>query len=125
MNGIQARVREWVVTRLGLAAMDPHERVMRLLEETVELAQTLNVTRDEALRVVNHVHDKALGSVEKELGAVAFTLLATAEGCHLSLGACLEMELVRIESMSPDIFRQHQADNVECGIGAPVKLETV
>lgn len=123
MNSIQARVREWVVTRLGAAAMDPHERALRLLEETAELAQSLNVTRDEALRVINHVHDKPVGSVDKEFGGVALTLLAAAEGCALSLGMCLDNELSRVEAMDPAIFRQRQADNVVHGIGQPVKLE--
>ena len=122
MNTIQARVRDWVVTRLGCAAMDPHERALRLLEEATELAQSLCVTRDEALRVVNHVHDKPVGLPVDELGGVIVTLLAAAAGCGLSLGACLDKELGRIEGMSPEIFRQHQADNAERGIGTPVKL---
>lgn len=122
MNDVQARVRDWVVTRLGSAAMNPHERALRLLEEATELAQSLCVTRDEALRVVNHVHDKPVGLPVDELGGVIVTLMATASSCGLSLGECLTAELTRIEAMSPEIFRQHQADNVQRGIGAPVKL---
>ena len=118
---IQKRVRRWVESRLGVSAMDPHERAMRMLEEATELAQALGVSFAEFRAVGLHVYDKPPGEPMQEFGGAALTLLACADGCGYILSECADTELRRIENLPPDKFRKRQNENAENGIGARVK----
>lgn len=115
---IQKRCRRWVETRLGMAAMEPHERAMRMLEEACELAQSLGVNREEAQKLLHVVYSKPPGDVRQELGGAALTLLACADACGELLGECAKREMERVESLPPDKFRKRQLVNAADGIGA-------
>ena len=121
---IQKRVRRWVETRLGVDAMRPHERAMRMLEEAVELAQALGVSEEEFLHIGAIVWTKPTGEFRQELGGAALTLLGCADGCGEILSECAFKELQRIESLPPEKFQRRQALNAEAGIGEPLKLST-
>ncbi len=114
---IQEQIRVWVETRLGVKAMHTHERALRSLEETLELGQTLAVTREEAHKLVDHVFDKEVGDTYQELGGAALTLLACASGCHANLGDAIHRELTRIYSLPMEKFQKRQAENIANGIG--------
>jgi len=116
---IQKRIRRWVESRLGMDAMDAHERATRSLEENNELGQSLGVTREEAHKIVDHVFDKEPGNPEQELGGAALTLLGCADGAGHVLSQCAGKELLRIESLPWDKFRKRQTENAANGIGAP------
>lgn len=49
---IQKRIRRWVESRLGPAAMHLHERGMRSAEENIELIQCCGVTKEEYIALV-------------------------------------------------------------------------
>lgn len=114
---MQTQIRLWVETRLGEAAMHPHERGSRQHEESTELFQALGGTREEAHRIVDHVFDKESGVISQELGGAALTLIAAAEGSNYNLGACANAELFRIFSLPMEKFQKRQAENVADGIG--------
>lgn len=116
---IAERVHVWVVTRLGVKAMEPHERAMRMLEEALELAQAMGVTEEEAERLRANVFQKPAGEVAQELGGAAITLFACAESVGQSLLDCGKKEMDRVESLPVDRFRRRQEQNVQEGIGAP------
>lgn len=119
---IQKRIRRWVESRLGMAAMDLHERGMRSGEEQIELGQCCGVTREEYHALVDHVFDKPVGEIRQELGGTALTLLACADGAGYVLSECAIRELERVESLPPEKFRKRQAENVVNGIGAPMRI---
>lgn len=116
---IQKRIRRWVESRLGPAAMYLHERGMRASEENIELVQCCGVTREEYHALVDHVYDKPVGDIHQELGGAALTLLALADGAAHVLSQCADRELERIESLPPEKFRKRQEENVANGIGSP------
>ncbi len=115
---VQKRVRKWVESRLGNRAMENHERGMRSLEESLELAQALSVTRDEALRLLDFVFLGDPGEIKQEIGGCMMTLLAAAEGAGYVASDCAMAELSRIETLPPEKFRKRQDHNWRCGIGA-------
>jgi hypothetical protein len=117
----QKRVRRWLESRLGPnAANNPHERAMRMLEEALELAQSIGVDAIEAELLLNHVYAKPPGDIQQELGGASTTLLACADGCGYILSELFHREMSRIESLPPQKFRLRQALNAELGIGAAV-----
>jgi hypothetical protein len=116
---VQKRIRRWVESRLGMAAMDLHERGMRNSEENIELAQCCGVTEREYLALVRYVYSKPVGDIQQELGGASLTLLACADGAGYVLSQCADKELERIESLPSEKFRKRQAENVANGIGKP------
>lgn len=119
---IQKRNRRWVESRLGMAAMDLHERGMRSAEENIEVVQCCGVTAEELIALVWHVFDKPVGDIQQELGGAGMTLLGVADSAGYVLSQCVEKELERVESLPPERFRKRQAENVANGIGAPGEL---
>lgn len=118
---LQKRIRRWVETRLGVKAMKPHERAMRMLEEAIELAQSCGVNVDEATVLVWDVFGKPIGDAAQEIGGAMLTLLACADGSGYVASECALTEMRRIENLDPDKFRKRQQLNAERGIGAPIE----
>lgn len=117
INEYAHRVGYWVVSRLGIGAMDPVERGRRMLEEALELAQALSVTEEEADNLLIHVYGKPPGIVAQEIGGLATTLLAVSIAAHIDFEFALQKEVERIESLSPERFRDRQRLNAQLGIG--------
>lgn len=73
----------WLEDVFGeIGITDVEERVLRFVEETLELAQAEGITREQALLLVQQVFDKPVGDADQELGGVMVTLgsyLAVAE----------------------------------------------
>lgn len=117
---MQRRIRTWVESRLGPAAMSKHERALRMLEEASELAQACGVTTSEACLVAEHVWARPVGETKQELGGAALTLIGCAEACGQRLQECAIRELQRIELLPSEKFRRRQRENASRGIGEPL-----
>lgn len=75
----------WVKTVFGsdwLASKE--ERGCRVLEETIELAQAMGVSRDQAHMLVDQVYNKPTGEIRQELGGVMHTLLICHASCNIN-----------------------------------------
>lgn len=114
----QPKMVEWVRTRLGYDAMDPHERAMRFLEESLELAQAVGITEDEIDKMRLHVYAKDVGRVGQEIGGVVTTLLTLAQSQDVDMNVAGLMEIDRIHALPPEKFRKRQELNASLGIGA-------
>lgn len=120
----QARVREWTLTCFGPTIADDRlERRDRLVEETLELAQTLPAfTADRAHALVDYVFSRPVGVTEQEVGGVSVTLaaLCSAEGIDQSHWA--ETELARISA--PEVVEKIRAKQASKPVGSALPIAT-
>lgn len=95
----QADVGKWMVEVFGeQIAMDPLERIMRFLEEALELAQAEGMTAAEVGRVVDYVYGRPTGETVQEVGGVMVTLAAFCFRREVSLKGAALTEFDRIDS---------------------------
>lgn len=108
-NDRQATVAKWVSeTFCNLA--DVPERGRRMLEEAVELAQAVGVTREDAVRLVDYVFARPPGVPYQELGGAGMTLLALAQAVGISADDAEQVELERVLAKSREYFRTRQRE---------------
>lgn len=92
----QKRVTSWVEVAFGRdVASNLQERNFRFLEEAVELVQALDMTREEAHKLVDYTYNRPKGDPRQEVGGVVVTLAALADQHGIDLEQCGEMELER------------------------------
>lgn len=90
-------VAEWCKDTFGVVcASDPHERGLRLLEEALEAAQAVKVSKDRAHLLVEYVYGRPTGEISQEISGVFITLLALSAANKLDAESCLMKELRRI-----------------------------
>jgi NTP pyrophosphatase (non-canonical NTP hydrolase) len=116
--GAQAKMGEWVRSRLGDNAMRAHERGMRFLEESLELAQAVGVGEVSVMNLTRFVFSRDKGVVAQEIGGVGTTLLALSESQGIPMMEAIQAEIDRIYSLPMEKFRKRQQLNAEAGIGA-------
>lgn len=117
----QTQVAQWVKSRLGEEQLfDPHERCLRLLEETLELAQVVGIGLLEIHRLIPWVYRKPPGQLEQEAAGVGTTLLAFAAACDFDLLRAIDAEILRIYSLPPEKFVKRQKLNADSGIGKQI-----
>ncbi|WP_157035651.1 hypothetical protein [Sphingobium chungbukense] len=99
MGDFQSAVGAWMVEVFGeQIAMDPLERIMRFLEEALELAQAEGMTATEVGRVVDYVYGRPVGETFQEVGGVLVTLAAFCFRREVDLKAAALTEFDRIDS---------------------------
>lgn len=110
----QERVDRWLVACFGKQiARDPVERNHRFLEEALELAQSCDCTKEEALQLVDYVYGRDKGEVQQEVGGVMNTLAALClsrdidmiEAGHIELDRCwTKVEKIRAKQAAKPKF---------------------
>lgn len=107
---------EWATREFGSIAKLPDERGLRLLEEAVESAQAMGVSKTQALSVVARCYGRPPGDPVKELGQVGGCLLTACAvmGCDAQLA--WEAEAKRLMSLPTGHFRDRHATKVASGI---------
>lgn len=104
-RNFQWRVVKWVQLAFGSKiARDKVERNHRFLEEALELAQSLNCSRDEAMKLVDYVFDRDIGEPKQEVGGVMVTLAALCAANDMSMDTCGEEELDRVNQ--PEVIQK-------------------
>jgi hypothetical protein len=116
---LEARVAEWVRTRIGPEHMNTRERAMRLLEEAVELAQAEGITAELVGKQAAHVFGRRAGEPAQEAAGVAVCLLGWCAATGHTFEALATAELDRIEAKPIDqirgsLARKADADLVTC-----------
>ncbi|WP_331326476.1 hypothetical protein [Methylobacterium fujisawaense] len=112
----QEQMRRWIGRILGEGALHPHERVERLLEETVELAQAERLPAERIGGIVAHVYAKEPGEPAQEVGGISTCLLAYCAATAVSADACERAELTRILGKTPEHFRARHQAKVDAGM---------
>jgi hypothetical protein len=99
MVKFQERVHKWCVACFGPAiTRDRKERCFRFLEEAVELVQSMGMTKEQVLTLVNYVYGRPAGIPRQEVGGTMVTLAALCGAHGLKLQECAQEEINRIES---------------------------
>jgi hypothetical protein len=89
-------------------AVDKAERIHRFLEESMELAQSLGCTREEAHQLVDYVFGRPKGNPHQKIGGVMLTLAALANAAGLNMRKAGGDELARVWTKI-DVIRAKQA----------------
>jgi hypothetical protein len=118
----QTRVGVWVETCFPPKVVyDRLERRDRLVEEALELAQTLpDFTADRAHALVDYVFSRPVGVTEQESGGVSVTHAALCHAEGIDLQHWAEVELARISA--PEVIEKIRAKQAAkpTGLALPV-----
>lgn len=106
----QSVVNWWMLTCFGKeVASDKVERNHRFCEESLELVQSLGMSCEDVLKMVEYTYSRPKGEPAQEVGGVMVTLTALCSANDIVLSQAAERELARI--LRPDtmeIIRQKQ-----------------
>lgn len=115
---LQMRVGAWVLRTFGSKALsDREERGLRLVEESVELAQAVGIDKERLHLIIDRVYERPVGDVKQEVGGVFTTLAAAATACNVDLDLAAEAEVARVESKDPEHFRNRNREKAALGMG--------
>lgn len=122
-NERQRAVHAWVGETFGAAALSKRERLLRLLEETIELVQAEGLDANAARSVVDHVFSKPPGDPFQEAGGVGLTLLAYCAIAGFYADNAEIAELQRVLALDPEHFRARHNRKAEAGIAVRAEVE--
>jgi hypothetical protein len=118
----QIVVEKWVRRAWGDKVFDSiEERVLRLSEEALELAQA--ETHDKTLmraklhKLVDRVFDRKPGDPPQELGGVGVCLLAYCAAKEVRLDNAVRTEIDRVLGFDREHFIKRQLEKAEAGLG--------
>jgi len=109
---------DWVQRCFGAdVLLNRQERALRLLEETLELAQSVGVPPSDVRTLVDYVYSRPPGMETREIGSV---LLTAAVMCRV-LGwsdptDLLLSELRRVLDTDVDKFKRRWREKIEAGV---------
>jgi hypothetical protein len=111
-NRIAAFVkRTWGVDVL----MSMHERAARCAEEAIELAQAEGVPLEQIAKIADRVYSRPAGHPMQESSGVGLTWLAWCYARGIDPSYVLEVELVRIENLPINHFRNKHNEKIDAG----------
>lgn len=121
----QAAILLWAVRTFGSeTALDKKERSLRFLEEALEVVQSLDLPKEDCLRMVDYVYSRDKGGPCSEIGGALVTLRALAEFLELNSDECLRQEFNRINTPSViERCRRKQAQKEKQGVGKAPQIE--
>jgi hypothetical protein len=92
------RVKGWLQTVWPEQALDVEERSLRFIEEALELGESLCVSKEQAVALVEQVYGKGRpGEPMQELGGTCVTLAALCVVAKLDADVAYEREFTRCE----------------------------
>lgn len=104
----QDRAFEWARRCFGEKSVsDPVERAFRFLEESLELAQAVGCSKDDAIRLVDYVYGRKSGNIEQEVGGVFITLAVLCSSLDHLMQELGERELCRVVDKIDQIREKH------------------
>jgi|SRR5579872_235895 len=102
---LEARVMNWIISRIGQDSAGRKNRAMRLYEESVELLQAEGIDREKALRQLDYVYERPPGEPEKEIGGVAVCVLGYCAAISEKFVEAALREIERIEAKPVEEIR--------------------
>jgi NTP pyrophosphatase (non-canonical NTP hydrolase) len=106
----------WGCRTFGPAHMsDPKIRCLRLLEEVIELCQSVGLRLGDVQPLPVAVYAKPAGAQLQELGGVMVTVLATASSIGYLAETALDLEMNRIYSRPREHFIAREQAKMDAG----------
>jgi hypothetical protein len=116
----QKAATRWAESCFGRAVVeDRRERVTRILEEAIELAQAEGLEAEAVARLAARVYAKPPGDPKQELGGLGVCVLVYAEAAGVSADALEAGEVEAILARDPGYFRERQNAKAAMGLGKP------
>lgn len=107
-GSFQLRVYFWMMrvwsARFFAIANNKRERNFRFMEESLELVQSLGMTREDVNEIVEYVYNRDIGEPVQETGGVMVTLAALCTASEIDMFGAAETELARI--YTPEIIEK-------------------
>lgn len=108
----------WAAEMFGPVAKLRSERLMRFVEEAIELAHADNMDRTTFDAIANRVYSRPKGDVPKEIGQAQACLEMFAENIGLSSAEEAEREYQRVQSIPRDEWQRRHSAKQAIGIAA-------
>lgn len=100
----------WAVEMFGPVAKVRGERLMRFVEEAIELAHADNMELETLHAIIRRVYSRPAGTIEKEIGQAQACLETYAENCGYSSADLAEREWRRVQGIPKEEWtRRHSA----------------
>jgi hypothetical protein len=109
----------WAVEMFGPVAKVRGERLMRFVEEAVELAHADNMELETFHAIIRRVYSRAPGLIEKEIGQAQACLETYAENCGYSSSELAEKEWQRVQGIQREEWTRRHAAKQAIGIALP------
>ena len=120
----QAVVGQWVESTFGRSSLtNLEERVTRVLEEAVELAQSEGLSEEKAKDLVQYVYSRPKGDPAQEAAGVSICVLAYCWAKGFSAEVLEEVELERVLAIPASLFRLRHDRKIVAGVSAPREKE--
>lgn len=109
---------EWAFGTFGSIATYHDERLMRFLEEAVELVHAAGLPADAVSRITERVYSRPRGTLTREIGQAGMTLEALAANSGVSVDTEIEREFERVKSIPKEEWNKRHSAKVAIGIAS-------
>lgn len=111
-----SRFLDWAHKTFGDVALDPRERVLRFLEEAVELAHAMNVSLATTDKILWRVYARQPGEPQREIGQALATLELLAKSMNVDADAEATKEFERVQAIPKEEWARRHGAKVALGI---------
>lgn len=116
LDQLQVRLTSWARAAFGNEHVaNIPQRALRLLEESIELAQAAGVDEQLARKLVEFVYARPAGDLFQEMGGVGVTMLVLAESAGICAETAIDKESSRVLSKPVEHFTKRNADKGAAG----------
>lgn len=116
----QAVVLGWATRVFGSCTSSIKERALRLLEESIEVAQAAGLSEDTVRRMVDRVYFRSMGNLREEMGGLLVTALAMCEALGVDGDELERDEMERVLSLPESFVREKHEAKVRQGLALPL-----
>lgn len=108
----------WAVVTFGSIAADERERVMRFVEEAIEVGHAAGIETGVLGRIVDRVYSRPTGDLQLEMAQAGLCLGTLAAKIGLDLRVAEAEEFTRIQAIPKEEWERRHAAKVALGIAA-------
>ena len=106
----------WAMKTYGSVVRSTRYQAFRFIEEALELAQAMGLSREDVIRVVDHVFSRPQGDTYVGVGDVRLTLDILAETQEIDSDECYEGCMIRVLALDPAKMREKDKMKIEKGL---------